>query len=86
MKVKILKAYNFRLYPTKATECLLNKTFGCCRSSEEYKERNIKYPWDKGNLRLWRFSKTYDEPKNGQVLGKSLRNKKPLPSGRGHSL
>ena len=31
MKVKILKTYNFRLYPTLATICLFLKTFGCCR-------------------------------------------------------
>jgi len=29
--MKVKKAYNFRIYPSKANECLLNKTFGCCR-------------------------------------------------------
>ena len=27
----MLKAYKFRIYPAKATECLLKKTFGCSR-------------------------------------------------------
>ena len=29
--MKIKRAYNLRLYPTKAQEILLKKTFGCCR-------------------------------------------------------
>jgi len=29
--MKRIKAYKFRLYPSKASESLLNKTFGCCR-------------------------------------------------------
>ena len=28
-----LKAYKFRIYPNKEQENLLNKTFGCVRSS-----------------------------------------------------
>ena len=29
--MQINKSYNFRLYPTEASKCLMNKTFGCSR-------------------------------------------------------
>ena len=27
----MLKAYKYRIYPNKEQECLIQKTFGCCR-------------------------------------------------------
>lgn len=29
--IKMLKAYKYRIYPNKEQECLIQKTFGCCR-------------------------------------------------------
>ena len=46
MIMKILKAYQFRLYPTKEQEVFIRKTFGCTRFVYNYcldLKRNNKY-------------------------------------------
>lgn len=60
--MKKLKAYKFRLYPTKQQEVLLNKTFGC-----------VRYAWNQNVANFLTYDKD-DNPKPIFKTSTELRN------------
>ena len=59
MRILIVKAFKFRIYPTKEQELLLQKTFGCVRYVYNYfLARRIKaYKENKENIGLCQCSR-----------------------------